>query len=102
VGNDVSAVEVANREFADRELRWLQERRDLGLHFMRMPTVTKQVTCAAVSAATQIIGAAGTVYSRTDHPLVPRDGRPVAQTSPACRRISSASVTSRAWRSPSC
>lgn len=72
-GNDVSAVELDNATYADRELKWLRAMHARGLSTMILPTVAKTVTCPAVDMGAELIDGDGRVYTCTDHPLVPGD-----------------------------
>ncbi|MFI6599558.1 radical SAM protein [Nonomuraea sp. NPDC050536] len=74
-GNDVSAIELADRDYAERELGWLRRMQERGLPFMRMPTLAKRVTCPAVKATSELISGTGNIFSCTDHPLVPESER---------------------------
>jgi uncharacterized protein len=70
-GNDVSAIELANKDYAQSELDWLRLMQERGLPFTRMPTLAKRITCPAVKATAEIISGTGNIFSCTDHPLVP-------------------------------
>ncbi|KAB8194182.1 radical SAM protein [Nonomuraea phyllanthi] len=70
--NDVSAIELAAKDFARRELDWLRLMQELGLPFTRLPHTVQRVTCPAVKAASELISGTGKIFSCTDHPLVPR------------------------------
>ncbi|WP_084964899.1 radical SAM/SPASM domain-containing protein [Thermoactinospora rubra] len=70
-GNDVSAIELEGKDYAERELGWLRLMHEHGLPFMRMPTVPQRVTCSAVKATAELISGTGNIFSCTDHPLVP-------------------------------
>lgn len=70
-GNDVSAVELAGRDYAERELAWLAAMQRHRLPFMPLPTLAKRITCPAVKRSAEIISGTGAIFSCTDHPLVP-------------------------------
>ncbi|HEY3684161.1 MAG TPA: radical SAM protein [Streptosporangiaceae bacterium] len=74
-GNDVSAIELSSSEYAQRETAWLAAMQRHGLPFMRMPTLAKRITCPAVKRTAELISGDGSVYSCTDHPLVPGDAQ---------------------------
>ncbi|RKN43948.1 radical SAM/SPASM domain-containing protein [Streptomyces hoynatensis] len=74
-GNDVSAVEIGARRYAEREAGWLRLARALGLGFPTMPNVVKRTTCVATSTRREILDPAGRVYSCSEHPLVPGAAR---------------------------
>ncbi|MEV0390017.1 radical SAM protein [Nonomuraea sp. NPDC050643] len=76
--NDVSAIELAGKVYAERELGWLRLMQERGLPFMRMPTLAKSVTCPAVQATAELISGTGNIFSCTDHPLVPESERTAA------------------------
>jgi uncharacterized protein len=69
--NDVSAIEVSKQDFADRELGWMRRMQNAGLSFNVLPTVAKKVTCPAVRLSSELISGTGSIFSCTDHPLVP-------------------------------
>jgi uncharacterized protein len=71
-GNDVSAIELAGKDYAERELDWLRLINEHGLPYMRMPTLAKRITCPAVKATSELISGTGKIFSCTDHPLVPQ------------------------------
>lgn len=70
-GNDVSAVELAARGYAQREAAWLRQAEALGLNFAALPPATVATTCTATSRAGEIVDTGGRVYSCSEHPLVP-------------------------------
>ncbi|HWH01950.1 MAG TPA: radical SAM protein [Pilimelia sp.] len=70
-GNDVSAVELAARRMAEREVAWLRLARSLGLGAPDLPTALKRTTCRATSVQGEVVDPAGRVYSCSEHPLVP-------------------------------
>jgi uncharacterized protein len=74
-GNDVSAIELAGKDYAERELPWLASMQKHGLPFMRLPTVAKKITCPAVKRTGELISGDGNIFSCTDHPLVPEAER---------------------------
>ncbi|MCO5973219.1 radical SAM/SPASM domain-containing protein [Actinoallomurus soli] len=74
-GNDVSAIELAGRDYAERELSWLAAMQEHGLPFSRLPTLAKRITCPAVKRTAELIGGNGNIFSCTDHPLVPEAER---------------------------
>ncbi|MFC4531070.1 radical SAM protein [Sphaerisporangium dianthi] len=77
-GNDVSAIELAGAEYAERELAWLAAMQRSGLPHMRMPTLAKKITCPAVKRTAELISGTGNIFSCTDHPLVPEAERTAA------------------------
>ncbi|WP_037607086.1 radical SAM/SPASM domain-containing protein [Streptacidiphilus rugosus] len=80
-GNDVSAVEVAARDYAAREAEWLRLAEALGLGFAPLPTSPVATTCVATTRSGEIIDPQGRIYSCSEHPLVPgaRDSGVVAR-----------------------
>ena len=70
-GNDVSAVELAARNYAAREAEWLRLAESLGLGFAPLPTSPVATTCIATTRSGEIIDPQGRVYSCSEHPLVP-------------------------------
>lgn len=79
-GLDVSAVEVAVREYARREARWLELAEALRLDFVALPEAPIASTCKATTRAGEIIDPSGRIFSCSEHPLVPGapDGAVVA------------------------
>ena len=69
--NDVSDVELERREYADDEARWMLTMLRLGFHFMILPARPRPVACVAKHAASSVISATGSVFSCTEHVLVP-------------------------------
>lgn len=69
--NDISALEVSRTEFAAREVDWIRQMAALGLNHQLVPGETKRVVCEAVTRSMEIIGSDGSVFSCTEHPLVP-------------------------------
>lgn len=70
-GLDVSAVEVAVREYARREAQWLELAEALRLNFVVMPEAPIASTCKATTRAGEIIDPSGRIFSCSEHPLVP-------------------------------
>ncbi len=77
-GNDVSEVELAARAYAERENGWLTLAHGLGLNVVAVPGALKDVTCIATTRNGELHDARGTVYSCTEHPLVPGYAGPFA------------------------
>src|SRR5262249_20818850 len=73
--NDVSGIELPHELFAAYETRWLITMLELGLHFMAIPTGTKRVVCKAVTRVSEMISSTGTVFSCSEHALVPKHER---------------------------
>lgn len=79
-GNDVSAVELAARSYAEREAGWLRLAEALGIAFTPLPKRTVSTTCIATTRSGEIIDTSGQVFACSEHPLVPgaRDTQVVA------------------------
>jgi len=71
-GNDVSAREIPRREYALREVAWMERMRRHGLQFVALPFEPVTQLCAAVTRSAEIISSTGAVFSCSEHPLVPR------------------------------
>jgi len=71
-GNDVSALELSKRSFAEHEITWFKLMRELGLNFEVLPRVPTKVLCPAVSRSSELIDPQGRVYSCSEQPLVPQ------------------------------
>lgn len=69
--NDVSAIELGMKRYAELETRWLTEMAELGLSTLTLPTKPKSRPCSAVNLDSDVIAADGAIYSCTEHPLVP-------------------------------
>jgi uncharacterized protein len=69
-GNDVRAIELGKRHFAEREHHWLNVMHELGLHFETLPTEPVSVLCPAVSQSDELIDSQGNVFSCSEQPLV--------------------------------
>ncbi|EST38806.1 hypothetical protein N566_05510 [Streptomycetaceae bacterium MP113-05] len=74
-GNDVSAVEVSKRNFAEREAGWLRLLLQHGLGVRLLPTSAKKVVCPATTRSSEIISSTGNIFSCSEHPLVPEAER---------------------------
>lgn len=70
-GNDISDYEVATARFAASELEWMRQMISLGLRTDLLPGAANHVVCPAVTRAGEIISSAGSVFSCSEHPLVP-------------------------------
>ncbi|HCT79112.1 MAG TPA: radical SAM/SPASM domain-containing protein [Micromonosporaceae bacterium] len=70
-GNDVSAVELAGRHYAELEVGWLRQAQSLGFGFGVIPTALKRTTCRATSVSGEIVDSQERIYSCSEHPLVP-------------------------------
>lgn len=70
--NDVSALQIKIKEYAQREVVWIQQMADLGLTQLLMPTATKPMPCQAPNRGAEVVTSAGGVFSCTEHPLVPK------------------------------
>ncbi|MEV0733439.1 radical SAM protein [Polymorphospora sp. NPDC050346] len=68
--NDVSAIEVGKRHFADREAQWLKIMRRLGLNCEILPPAPTEVVCPAASRSDELIAPDGDVFSCSEQPLV--------------------------------
>ncbi|MEV0878626.1 radical SAM protein [Micromonospora echinofusca] len=69
-GNDVSAIELGKRHFAEREARWLTLMRHLGLNFEVLPPSPATVVCPAVTRSDELIAPDGSIFSCSEQPLV--------------------------------
>ncbi|GHJ50626.1 radical SAM/SPASM domain-containing protein [Catellatospora sp. TT07R-123] len=70
-GNDVSAVELGKRAYADREAEWLAQATRSGLHTELLPQQPRHGTCLATTRNAELIDAEGRMYGCSEHPLVP-------------------------------
>ena len=61
--------------YAAHETRWLITMLELGLNFVAIPTGSKKVVCKAVTRVSEMISSTGTVFSCSEHPLVPQHER---------------------------
>lgn len=68
---DMSAQIVQWREFAEREIGWLELLSRLGLRFPYLPREAVPVVCEAVRRTDEIISSTGRIFSCTEKPLVP-------------------------------
>lgn len=73
-GNDVSAVELEARSYADREAEWLRLASSVGLQTSLLPTRAARTTCIATTSSGELIDPSGNLYSCSEHPLVPGVG----------------------------
>ena len=69
-GNDVSAIELGKRHFANREAGWLRLMRRLGLNFEMLPSDPATVICPAVSPSDELVAPDGNIFSCSEQPLV--------------------------------
>jgi uncharacterized protein len=69
-GNDVSAIELGKRHFAEREAQWLILMRQLGLNFEILPASPAPVVCPAVTRSDELIAPDGNIFSCSEQPLV--------------------------------
>lgn len=69
--NDVSALEINKRQYAHKEIEWLNEMNDLGLNFQLLPTATKPIACGAITRRAEVLSSTGSMFSCTEQPLVP-------------------------------
>lgn len=69
--NDVSAIEVEKENFAAWKVAWLLQMVRLGLRFTALPVAKREVVCVAVQDSNEVISATGSIFSCTEHPLVP-------------------------------
>jgi uncharacterized protein len=74
-GNDVTEIEVNYREFAAREVDWLELLERKGLATALLPTEPARVVCPAVITSSEIISSTGNIFSCTELPLVPASER---------------------------
>lgn len=74
-GNDVSDVEVAGRDFAAAEARWLRLMHARSLRTHLLPRVAKKVVCPAVTTSAELISSTGNIFSCSEYPLVPEAER---------------------------
>ncbi|WP_353946104.1 radical SAM protein [Streptomyces sp. HUAS MG91] len=70
-GNDVRAQQMEHGAYVRREVEWLDLMTRLGLNTALLPTSPKPQTCTATGAANEVIASDGSLYSCTEHPLVP-------------------------------
>jgi uncharacterized protein len=70
-GNDVSQVELEAAAYARRETQWIRLALDLGFRVALLPTASKNSTCVATTRSGEIHDPEGSVYSCSEHPLVP-------------------------------
>lgn len=70
-GNDVSAVELGLQRYGSKEADWLRLAHDLGIGFTVLPANVKRSTCLATMKGGELLDSAGSVYSCSEHPLVP-------------------------------
>lgn len=68
--NDVSTVELAKQDFADRESQWMIKLFELGMNYSHLID-KNDVTCVALSPYAEVISSTGNIFSCTEHPLVP-------------------------------
>jgi uncharacterized protein len=71
-GNDVSELQLAKQEYAQRELDWLRRLDSYGLQFAALPMRPKKVICTAVTRNAEVISSSGRIFSCTEFPLVPQ------------------------------
>jgi len=71
-GNDVSQLQIAMREYAEAEGKWLREMRQLGLAFRLIPSATMPRTCMATHRDSEVISSSGAIFSCTEYPLAPK------------------------------
>ncbi|MFC8723139.1 radical SAM protein [Kitasatospora sp. NPDC057198] len=79
-GNDVSAVELAGREFAERQVEWFRMMAERRLNVQLVPTAANAVVCPAVTTSAELISSTGKVFSCSEYPLVPEAERQFALT----------------------
>jgi len=70
--NDVSEVEISKREFAALEIDWMVLMLELGLRFTVLPSHSTDVVCTAATRYAEVISPSGSIFSCTEHPLVPQ------------------------------
>ncbi|MER7762993.1 radical SAM protein [Streptomyces sp. NPDC097619] len=79
-GNDVSAIEVSKRGFAEREAEWFRLLLAHGLRARLLPNTPTTVLCPATTTSAEIISSTGNVFSCSEYPLVPEAERTLALT----------------------
>jgi uncharacterized protein len=70
--NDVSAIRLARREFAEQEPRWLDRMAREGMKTRLLPPPLREPICPAVTRSAEVISSTGALFSCTEHPLVPK------------------------------
>ncbi|MGF1428620.1 radical SAM protein [Kitasatospora sp. LaBMicrA B282] len=70
-GNDVSEMQLAHARFADQELAWMRLMTELDLRFQTLPNQPRPTVCVAVTQSAEIVSSTGSVFSYSEHPLVP-------------------------------
>lgn len=81
-GNDVSDIQIAKQQYADREVRWMEELIAHDLRIATLPSETKPVVCSAVTRSAEVLSSTGRLFSCTEYPLVDAvetDGRALAR-----------------------
>jgi uncharacterized protein len=73
-GNDVSAVEIGKRAYAEKEIEWLSLALQSGVNIELLPTSPRHGTCLATSRSAEILDSEGRMYACSEHPLVPSEG----------------------------
>jgi uncharacterized protein len=70
--NDVSAVEIEKAEYANEEIDWLAMMTRLGLKCMLVPAKAQSVVCVATKPSASVVSSTGSIFSCTEHVLVPK------------------------------
>lgn len=86
--NDISEIELANKQFAEQEVLWLSMLLDRGLHFDIVPTVIPLSVCVAVDRKAETLTSTGQIFNCLEQPLVP------AEAGRAIGRITDLALTS--------
>lgn len=69
-GNDVSALEIEKKTFAEDQIRWLRLAVELGLNIEILPTAPAGILCPAVTQSDELIDPSGQIFSCSEQPLV--------------------------------